>query len=205
MCRWWKRRRKAPAGPGPFMHLAPGQRCRVVCAFVDHDGIVHPVGETLRFLRSDFLPYENGLSLFVAMPGGAERQIRLQWRPEAEGPVIDALDQYVLPVSDGPGDHALLLTRDSVGLADDVRSPHHFLLEIAGDADAVMAAEAILAAGYPARWGRHPIWAFDCAGGRILLGYRDDRPFVEAHGSPPPAGWASEVDHLHLTRLGGIA
>lgn len=187
------------------MHLTPGQRYRVVCAFVDHDGIVHPVGETWRFLRSDFLPYEDGLSLFVAMPGGAERQIRLQWRPEAEGPVIDALDQYVLPVSDGPGDHALLLTRDSVGLADDVRSPHHFLLEIAGDADAVMVAEAILAAGYPARSGRCPTWSFDWAGAGVLLGYRDDRPFVEAQGSPPPAGRASDVDRLHLTWLGGIA
>ena len=114
-------------------------------------------------------------------------------------------DPCKLPVSAGLRDHALLLTRDSVGLADDVRSPHRFLLEIAGDAEAVMVAEAILAAGYPARSGRRPIWSFDRAGAGVLLGYRDDRPFVAPQGSPPRAGRASDVDRLHLTWLGGAA
>ena len=80
-----------------FRHLLPERRYRVVCAFTDHDGIIHPVGESWRFLRSTFLPYEDGLSLFVALDGGAEMQIRLQLRAEAEGPIVDALDRYIEP------------------------------------------------------------------------------------------------------------
>lgn len=84
-----------------FRHLLPEQRYRVVRAFTDHDRIVHPVGESWTFLRSTFLPYEDGLSLFVARDGGAEMQIRLQQRAEAEGAIIDALDRYVEPAPHG--------------------------------------------------------------------------------------------------------
>ena len=48
-------------------------------------------------IRSTFLPYEDGLSLFVARDDGTEMQIRSQQRAEAEGPIIDALDRYVAP------------------------------------------------------------------------------------------------------------
>lgn len=75
---------------------------KAVRQFIDHDGMVHPAGETRRFLRSAFIPYEDWLPLFVRMPEGVEWQIRQQ-RPEAEGQVSDALDRHVLPISGGPG------------------------------------------------------------------------------------------------------
>ena len=53
--------------------------------------------ETWTFLRYAFLPYEDGLTLFVRSPDGRENEVRLQWRPESQGAVIDALDGYVTP------------------------------------------------------------------------------------------------------------
>lgn len=76
----------ASRAPG-FRHLLLEQRYRVVCAFTDHDRIIHPVGENWTFLHSTFLPFEDGLSLFVALDSGAAMQIRLQLRAEAEGPI----------------------------------------------------------------------------------------------------------------------
>ena len=98
---WLKARRWAQSVEArPFQHLTPGRRYHVVQAFSDHDAVHHPVGETWTFLRSGFLPYEDGLSLFVATPEGSERHIRLQGRPEAEGPIVDHLHRYVVAVPD---------------------------------------------------------------------------------------------------------
>jgi hypothetical protein len=47
------------------------------------------------FLRASFLPYDDGLSLFVSQDGQNEWPIRLQWRKEAQGAVIDTLHLYV--------------------------------------------------------------------------------------------------------------
>jgi hypothetical protein len=82
----------------PFMHLETGARYRVVNPFRDFDGEVHPAGESWVFLGHSFLPYDDGLSLFVSLDGKAERQIRLQWRPEAQGDVIEGLSRYVQAV-----------------------------------------------------------------------------------------------------------
>jgi hypothetical protein len=72
----------------------PGQTYRVIKAFTDYDGTVHPAGESWRFVKKSFLPYEDGLSLFV------ERNeqgvlIRLQWRAESQGEVIDNFSDFV--------------------------------------------------------------------------------------------------------------
>ena len=77
-----------------FMHLISGQRYVVVQAFVDFDGDEHPVGETWAFIGSAFLPYDDGLSLFVEAEDGV-RHIRMQWREEEQGPTIDRLDQFI--------------------------------------------------------------------------------------------------------------
>jgi hypothetical protein len=77
-------------------HLIPGRRYRVVREFRDYDRELHPVGESWTFLGSSFLPYEDGLSLFVSTDGIEERQIRMQWRPEEQGPVLDRLAEYVV-------------------------------------------------------------------------------------------------------------
>jgi hypothetical protein len=82
--------------PMSFQHLSTGQQYIVVKAFADYDHAVHPVGETWRFLRHSFLPYEDGLSLFVSRDGQSERHIRLQWRQDAQGEIIDHLETYLV-------------------------------------------------------------------------------------------------------------
>jgi hypothetical protein len=74
--------------------LIPGKRYRVVVAFIDYDGIPHPVGETWRFVAEDFLPYDDGLTLHVERDG---RQVpfRLQWRQETQGRIIDQFSDLV--------------------------------------------------------------------------------------------------------------
>jgi hypothetical protein len=74
-------------------HLAIGARYAVVRAFTDFDGDVHPVGETWWFRGHSFLPHQGGLSVF----GHGEGHIRLQWRPEQQGGIIDELQSYVHP------------------------------------------------------------------------------------------------------------
>lgn len=75
--------------------LVPGKSYRVIAEFKDYDNIIHPIGESWRFTEKSFLPYEDGLSLFVEM-NDQRKQIRLQWRPEAQGPVIDSFYEFVI-------------------------------------------------------------------------------------------------------------
>ncbi|WAT18411.1 DUF3601 domain-containing protein [Aurantiacibacter sp. MUD11] len=78
-----------------FKHLVVGERYRVIAEFEDFDEIAHSVGECWTFRGHNFLPYEDGLSLFVESEDGTERHVRLQWRPEAQGSIIDRLERYV--------------------------------------------------------------------------------------------------------------
>ena len=80
-----------------FMHLVSGQRYSVVRAFTDYDRDEHPVGETWTYIGSAFLPYDDGLSLFVEIDDKT-RHIRMQWRNEEQGPIIDRLADYVQDV-----------------------------------------------------------------------------------------------------------
>jgi Domain of unknown function (DUF3601) len=80
---------------GDFGALRVGRRFHVVRAFSDYDGDEHPVGEAWTFLGHNFLPYDDGLSLFVSKTGDDEWHIRMQWRAETQGPIIDALGSYV--------------------------------------------------------------------------------------------------------------
>ena len=79
-----------------FGHLWPGVTYVVVQVFRDFDGREHPVGEVWTFIGSSFLPYDDGLSLF-AIVDGVHRQIRMQWRNEEQGPIIDKLADYLQP------------------------------------------------------------------------------------------------------------
>lgn len=74
--------------------LLPGQTYSVVAAFRDYDGIVHPVDEHWRFIGKNFLPYEDGLTLLVAW-NGQNMSLRLQWRDESQGRIIDYFSDYV--------------------------------------------------------------------------------------------------------------
>ena len=74
--------------------LLPGRTYRVVAAFEDYDGRIHAVGESWRFLRKNFIPYDDGLSLFVEREGRVV-QIRLQWLATAQGKIIDGFSDFV--------------------------------------------------------------------------------------------------------------
>ena len=76
---------------GDFKHLVGGRRYVVRQAFADYDGGRHEIGETWTFSHHDFLPYDDGLTLWID-PGVA---IRLQWTPQSQGPIIDNLEAYI--------------------------------------------------------------------------------------------------------------
>jgi hypothetical protein len=74
--------------------LTPGKTYRVIAAFKDYDGTIHPVGERWRFLDKNFLPYEDGLTLNIEQ-NGQNGSIRLQWRDETQGQIIDGFSDFV--------------------------------------------------------------------------------------------------------------
>ncbi len=74
--------------------LVLGRTYIVVKAFEDYDGISHPVGERWRFVSKDFLPYEDGLTLYVEK-NGRTVPFRLQWRAETQGQIIDEFSDFV--------------------------------------------------------------------------------------------------------------
>ena len=80
---------------GGFGPLKVGRRYEVVRAFTDYDGDEHPPGESWTYLGHNFVPYEDGLSLFVTMDGAREWNLRMCWRGEDQGPVIDHFGDYV--------------------------------------------------------------------------------------------------------------
>ena len=78
-----------------FAHLIVGRRYIVVREFTDFDGKLHPKGESWTYLGKSFVPYHNGLSLYVSPDGQHQLQIRLQWLPEGQGPSVDDLAGYI--------------------------------------------------------------------------------------------------------------
>jgi hypothetical protein len=74
--------------------LTSGKLYRVTVPFHDYDGILHSQGESWHFLRKSFLPYEDGLSLFVEQ-AGQEVQIRLQCRNESQAQLVNDFSNMV--------------------------------------------------------------------------------------------------------------
>jgi hypothetical protein len=74
-----------------------GATYEVTQAFVDFDGDNHPVGERWRFVGASYLPYDNGLSLFVQTAEG-EWHIRMQLIAEEQGDIWGEFEEYVRPV-----------------------------------------------------------------------------------------------------------
>ena len=75
--------------------LRPQAWYRVVTRFADYDRVLHEVGERWKFLRKAFLPYEDGLSLFVEQEG-RELHIRMQCREEEQGGIVHAFSDFVV-------------------------------------------------------------------------------------------------------------
>jgi hypothetical protein len=74
--------------------LTPGQRYCVVQAFVDYDQQVHPVGESWVFECTNFVPYEDGLTLHVRVHG-LPLVYRLQQRHEEQAALIEHFTDFV--------------------------------------------------------------------------------------------------------------
>lgn len=74
--------------------LVPGKVYCVAVSFTDYDGKLHQVGENWRFVSKNFLPYEDGLTLFIEQ-NGESASIRLQWRDETQGHIIDNFSDFV--------------------------------------------------------------------------------------------------------------
>jgi len=86
---------KAPNGGADHDFLRAGKRYTVIKKFADYDHHTHAVDESWMFLGYSFLPYDDGMSFFVSLDGKQEWHIRLQWRPEEQGPVLDNLSEYI--------------------------------------------------------------------------------------------------------------
>ena len=89
----------ARGGDRAFQQLDAGKRYAVIQPFTDFDGDAHPVGEEWIFLGAAFLPYDDGQSLFVSLDGEREWHIRLQWRPDRQGNILDHFERYVQPAN----------------------------------------------------------------------------------------------------------
>ncbi len=87
--------------PNKFGPLEVGRRYEVVRPFDDYDKVRHEVGEAWTFLGYNFLPYDDGLSLFVSLDGQQEWHIRMQWRPEEQGEIIGNFGDYVRALPGG--------------------------------------------------------------------------------------------------------
>ena len=74
--------------------LITGKSYKVTKTFKDYDGVTHAVGESWRFVGKNFLPYEDGLSLHVES-NGQNVTLRLQWREETQGELIDNFSDFV--------------------------------------------------------------------------------------------------------------
>lgn len=78
------------------LKLIPGQEYLVIKPFVDYDGIVHGAGEIWTYLGTNFLPYDDGLTLHVLINNSAV-VYRLQWRKEEQAEIIENFNEYVEP------------------------------------------------------------------------------------------------------------
>jgi hypothetical protein len=78
------------------LNLISGQDYLVIKPFVDYDGIVHDVGEIWTYQGTNFLPYDDGLTLHVLVDNKAI-VYRLQWRNDAQAEIIENFKEYVEP------------------------------------------------------------------------------------------------------------
>lgn len=79
---------------GNILQLEQEQSYKVIREFIDYDKQLHPIGETWIYKGTAFLPYEDGLSLFVSI-GDSLIMYRLQWRKEEQADIIDNFKDFV--------------------------------------------------------------------------------------------------------------
>ena len=79
------------------LNLISGQKYRVIKPFTDYDNLIHEIGETWIFVKTNFLPYEDGLTLHVKYDNVSYEEIvyRLQWRKEEQADIIENFKDFV--------------------------------------------------------------------------------------------------------------
>ena len=80
-----------------YDHLRAGRKYSIVKSFRDYDNYQYEEGNIIEFIGSNFVPYEDGLSLFCIYKD-REKQIRLQLRPEEQQEIASNLKEYLVPV-----------------------------------------------------------------------------------------------------------
>ena len=92
--------RDAVGTPWEAGRVVHGQWYRVVKAFADADGDIHPIGECWMFQRSTFFPYDEEYVLFVHFPDGCEWSIVLRsgTHHANEYQILDRFTEYVSPI-----------------------------------------------------------------------------------------------------------
>lgn len=78
------------------LNLITGQQYLVIKPFIDYDGLVHGVGEVWIYQGTNFLPYDDGLTLHVLV-GDKAVVYRFQWRADAQAGIIENFSEYVEP------------------------------------------------------------------------------------------------------------
>jgi hypothetical protein len=84
---------------GSINNLKPGKQYCVTREFDDYDAIKHPVGEIWTFEKTNFLPYEDGLTLHVLQNGKSE-VYRFQRIAEEQEGILSEFESYVLEIND---------------------------------------------------------------------------------------------------------
>lgn len=81
---------------GNSLNLIPGQKYIVIQDFVDFDHRLHSIGESCTFIETNFLPYDDGLTLHV-MREEIMTVYRLRWTQDCQADIIDHFTEYVEP------------------------------------------------------------------------------------------------------------
>jgi len=84
--------------------MIPGQIYHITKAFSDFDKYVHDIGESWIFVNKSFLPYDDGLTIFIEQ-NGSRRSFRMQARPEEQDEIVSNFSNYVeeeIPYSKNP-------------------------------------------------------------------------------------------------------
>lgn len=76
------------------LKLTSGQKYRVVKPFVDFDKQMHPIGETWTFVETNYVPYDDGLTLHVIKDNTPD-VYRLRWVKEDQADIIENFAQFV--------------------------------------------------------------------------------------------------------------
>lgn len=79
---------------GSMLELLPGQQYQVTTAFTDYDKQLHNVEERWIFIKTNFLPYEDGLTLHV-LKDDLQMVYRFQWRAEEQASLIENFTDFV--------------------------------------------------------------------------------------------------------------